>query len=119
MRSISDKDLEVQLSIISAYQDRQFAHQHKELYAFITSKPFDLKDPAFHAIYQDIAAFYERALAPFCSSKEVIIDASRFFHAAIHGFVSAEHAKLFTFPRSCDQSFEYLVASLITGLSNR
>lgn len=47
---------------------RQFAHQHKEVYAFITCQPFDLSERDFHAIYQDIAAFYQRALTPFCTS---------------------------------------------------
>lgn len=103
----------------AADQYRQFAHQHQELYAFIMSQPLDLSDPEFYAIYQDLAAFYEQALAPLCSLPEAIIDASRFFHAAIHGFVSAERAKLFTVSRSCNISFEYLVTGLIMGLLNR
>ena len=52
----------------AANRYRQFAHQHKELYAFITCQPFDLSNRDFHAIYQDIAAFYQRALTPFCTS---------------------------------------------------
>lgn len=103
----------------AAYQYRQFAHQHQELYAFITSQPFDLSDPEFKVIYQDLEAFYQRALAPICSSTETMIDASRFFHAAIHGFVSAERAQLFTYPRPCDESFEYLVTALVKGLYSR
>ncbi len=100
----------------AAYQYRQFAHQHTELYAFITSQPFDLSDPEFHAIYQDIAAFYQRALTPFCSSADAVVDAGRLFHAALHGFVCAERAQLFPLPRSCDASFEHLVKTLITSL---
>ena len=100
----------------AAYQYRQFAHQRPELYAFLTSQPFDLSDPEFQVIYQDIAAFYERALTPFCSSADAVIDAGRMFHAALHGFVSAERAQLFSLPRPCDASFGHLVETLIRSL---
>lgn len=100
----------------AAHQYRQFAHQHPELYTFITNQPFDLSDVEFQEIYQDIAAFYEQALTPFCSSSDAVIDAGRLFHAALHGFVSAERAQLFSLPRSCDVSFEHLVETLIQSL---
>lgn len=103
----------------AAYQFRQFAHQHQELYALIMSEPLDLSDPELQGIYQALEAFYQRALAPLGSSRETMIDASRFFHAAIHGFVSAERARLFADARSCDESFEYLVTGLIKGLHSR
>lgn len=103
----------------AADQFRQFAHQHQELYTFIMSQPLDVSDPEFKGIYQDLEAFYQQALVPMCSSLETMIDASRFFHAAIHGFVSAERARLFADARPCDESFAYLVTGLIKGLYSR
>ena len=89
------------------------------MYAIVTNHPLELEDSDFIPIIQDLDAFYNKVLAPFGLNQDEMIHAARMFNSTLHGFVLAEKAGLFLLPQSIDESFEWIVNTLIDALEQR
>ncbi len=103
----------------AAHTYRRCASENAALYAIVTNHPLELEDSDFIPIIQDLLAFYNKVLAPFGLNQDEMIHAARMFNSTLHGFVLAEKAGLFLLPQSVDESFEWIVNTLIDALEQR
>jgi AcrR family transcriptional regulator len=103
----------------AAYTYRDCARSSPALYTVVTNHPLQLDDPEFALIIQRLVAFYGKVLGKFALSQDELIHAARMFNSTLHGFVLADKAGLFLFPQSVDDSFEWMVETLISAIENR
>lgn len=96
---------------------RTYAHQHPGRYAATApaARPAD-DDAALAAAGEHLLTVLRGVLRAWPLDDDATVDALRGLRAAIHGYVSIEHAGGFGLPRDLDASFDRLVASLIAGL---
>lgn len=97
---------------------RQFFHHHPALHTVITTTPID-GDPGYESAKQAFLAFNSEHLQPFEIEGDELIHAIRALVSACHGFVLLERSKRFTAPQSLDDSYEWLISSLIFALEHR
>ncbi|MBO3461708.1 WHG domain-containing protein [Aetokthonos hydrillicola Thurmond2011] len=95
------------------------ASENPALYAIVTNYSLELEDPDFAPIIEELLAFYSRVLTPFGLNQDEMIHAARMFNSLLHGFVLAERAGLFIFPESINQSFDWMVNTLIDALEQK
>ncbi|BAZ17086.1 transcriptional regulator [Calothrix sp. NIES-4071] len=103
----------------AAYTYRNCARESSALYIVVTNYPLELEDPEFIPIIQRLLAFYDKVLGKFSLSQNEIIHAARMFNTMLHGFVLADKAGLFLFPESVDDSFDWMVETLIYAIERR
>jgi AcrR family transcriptional regulator len=94
---------------------RQFALQNPELYKAILKYP-RYTDGEIHETGQGIARVIYQVLREYHLSEEQLIHYSRAFRSALHGFVSLEEANFFTKNIDLNESYRFLVVTLITSL---
>lgn len=95
---------------------RAFVHAHPALYQVMATTLIPQAEATFQPVAAEVMALFADVLAPFGSTGEALVHAVRGLRAALHGFVLLELAGQFGMPASVDESFRYLVASLIAGL---
>lgn len=103
----------------SAYRFRRFVQENPSLYAVLMRYKLDLSVPEFAAIFQQVIKFYTEILEPFGLSSNEIVHTSRLATSVMHGFVSVEQAGLFTYSLSTDESFEWIVNTIIDALEQK
>jgi len=97
---------------------RQFFHQYPALHAVITTVPID-NDPGYETAKQAFIAFNHEHLHPFGIAEDEVIHAIRALVSACHGFVLFERAGRFTAPQSLDDSYEWMINTLILAFETR
>jgi AcrR family transcriptional regulator len=103
----------------AAFSYRDCAQQHPELLAIASSHAMSLDDTEFVVIFQEILDIYRTALAPMGLSPDQIVHAARMLNAAFFGFAQAEKARIFLMPQSLDDSYEWMVTTLIAALEQK
>ncbi len=101
-----------------AYGIRQFFHDHPALHSVITTTPID-DDPNYEFAKQTFLAFNAEHLYPFGIEGDDVIHAVRALVSACHGFVLLERSRRFTAPQSLDDSYEWLINTLIFAFESR
>ena len=97
---------------------RQFFHQYPALHAITTAAPID-DDPDYEVAKQAFVAFSHEHLQPFGIEGDEVIHAIRVLISACHGFVMLERSQRFTAPQSLDDSYEWMIDTLIFTLEHR
>lgn len=103
----------------SAYRFRRFVQENSSLYAVLMRYKLDLSVPEFAAIFGQVIKFYSEILEPLGFSSDEIVHTSRLATSVMHGFVSVEQAGLFTYSLSTDESFEWIVNTVIDALEQK
>ena len=98
---------------------RRFAHDNPTLYAVTTNHRFRLDHPEFAQNLQGMLERYTTRLEPFGLRPDEIVHTIRMLHSAIHGFIRAELVGLFVFSQSLDESYEWMINTLIDGLMHK
>ena len=101
-----------------AYRVRQFFCEYPAVHHVVTTTPIE-GDPDYESAKQDFLAFNAEHLQPFGLKEDEVIHAVRGLVSACHGFVLMERSKRFTAPQSLDDSYEWLIDSLIFALEKR
>jgi AcrR family transcriptional regulator len=96
-----------------AYRD--FVRDHPNRYAAVPQAPS--ADPEVGAAAERLLEVVYAALRGFGLSGPDLVHATRGFRATAHGFAALEAAGGFGLPESLDESYERLIAALITGLT--
>ena len=107
---------EALMSMALAY--RIFATENPEIYKTILKYPAIEHDEVKEAGLSVVRVLY-RVMETYGYSEEDIIHFVRGFRSAVHGFVSLQEAGFFRAPFDADESYERLVASLISALPKR
>lgn len=103
----------------AAYTYRSCARESPALYRVVTNHPLQLEDPEFAPIIQRLIEFYAKVFGGFALSQDEMIHAARMFNSTLHGFVLADKAGLFLFPQSVDDSFEWIIETLINAIERK
>ena len=103
----------------AAYTYRNCARESPALYTVVTNHPLQLDDPEFAPIIERLIAFYRKVLGGFALSQDQMIHAARMFNTTLHGFVMADKAGLFLFSQSVDDSFAWIVETLINAIERK
>ncbi len=103
----------------AAYSYRDCARDHPELLAIASSHAMSLDDAEFVAIFKEILQIYRAALTPLGYREAEIVHAARMLNAAFFGFAQAEKSRIFVMPQSLDDSYEWMVVTLIATLTRK
>jgi AcrR family transcriptional regulator len=101
-----------------AHGTRQFFQDHPALHTVITTTPID-DDPGYESAKQAFLAFNSEHLHPFGIEGDEVIHAVQALVSACHSFVLLERSQRFTAPQSLDDSYEWLINTLIFALESR
>jgi AcrR family transcriptional regulator len=103
------------LAIANAY--RSFAKQHPGMYS-ATLRATRTDDATAQRVTGDLLDVLRAVLAPFDLDEDHSIHAMRGFRSLVHGFVSLEAVNGFGLMQNIDESFQFVVSSLIAGLND-
>jgi AcrR family transcriptional regulator len=103
----------------AAFSYRDCARENPELLAIASSHAMSLEDAEFVAIFHEILNIYRQALTPMGFSEDEIVHAARMLNAAFFGFAQAEKAGIFIMPQPLNDSYEWMVSTLIETLERK
>lgn len=95
---------------------RSWALDNRGLYALMARVKPDNDDPAFIPVYRDLLDLFGRPLGQLGVPDDEIIHAIRGVRAGIHGFVLLDSSGQFQFEVSTEESYHWLVDTLIAGV---
>lgn len=101
------------ITIANAY--RAFAKQHPGMYA-ATLRSLRPDDVARRNIADHTLDVLRAVLAPFHLDDDRSVHAMRGFRSLVHGFVSLEAMHEFGLPQNIEESFQFVIRSLLAGL---
>ena len=96
---------------------REFAHQRPGLYKAILSSP-DRNNLELKAAIQRMMAVIKTVLTPYQLADADNIHAVRGFRSLMHGFVSLEAEGWFAAPVDREESYNFLIDTLIRGIES-
>lgn len=95
---------------------RGFIHQHPHLYLVMTNTVLEQDDPDFVTVQKETIGVFLKVLSPLKLDETEQIHFVRALRAAVHGFSILEVKKQFGMPFEIEESFKYLVDSIIVTL---
>ncbi|MGJ8621746.1 MAG: TetR-like C-terminal domain-containing protein [Yoonia sp.] len=102
-----------------AYSVRRWAAENKGLYGHLARVEPNYGDEETAAVLHGILSLFDQPLKALGISNDQRVHAMRAIRSAIHGFVLLELSGQFQLQEAPDDSFRWMVDSLILGLAER
>ena len=102
----------------AAYSYREFAQSNPELMAIAAQHAMSLADEEFAIVHGKLVGIYQRALEPWNLSPAEVIHAVRMLNAMFFGYAQLERNKIFRYPESMEESYQWMVERAIDSLKN-
>jgi AcrR family transcriptional regulator len=103
------------VSVSHAYRD--WARAHPGQYPMTVRAPAD-GDAEDASVSSRLASVVFEILSGYRLQDDDAVDATRFLRSALHGFIALETSDAFALPVDLDRSFDRVVASVVTALTN-
>lgn len=95
---------------------RDFAKEHPGRYQIMMQVQLQPSDSEAAVVIKRSLAFLRQALCAYNLTESQLIDVMRMFNAAIYGFITIEQTGLMTLERSPDQSYDFMLETLLTAV---
>lgn len=104
---------------LAARAYRAFALANPALYTLMSTMAFSPTSPDFGPIAQRMIGGFRQVIEPQGIKPEQVVHAMRTVRAALHGFVLLELAGQYGLPESVDESFDFMLDTVVASMRTK